>query len=459
MNRQDSVTPEQAVATDINEAVGKYRWTICALIFFATTINYLDRAVISLLKTNLEQEFAWTETDYSNIVIAFQLSYAIGMIFVGRFIDKVGTKLGYAISLIVWSLAAIGHAAVRSTFGFIIARAALGVSEAGNFPAAIKTTAEWFPKRERALATGIFNSGSNVGAILAPLTVPFIAATWGWQWAFIITGAIGFIWLIFWFIFYEVPAKQKRLSKKEYDYIHSDLDEIETTPLTTPDLTANIEPEKEKNISWFRLLAFNQTWAFVIGKFLTDPVWWFYLFWLPAFLTAEYGVTGTGIALPVALVYTMSTVGSIAGGYLPLHFIKKNWPVFRARKTSMLIYAFFVIPVIFAQYLGEINMWLAVIIIGLAASAHQAWSANIFTTVSDMFPKRTVASVTGIGGMAGGIGGILIARLAGKLFDHYKGLGEIETGYYIMFFICGSAYLIAWVIMHFLVPKMKPIQL
>jgi MFS transporter, ACS family, hexuronate transporter len=359
----------------------------------------------------------------------------------------------------MWSLAAIGHAAVRSTLGFVIARAALGVSEAGNFPAAIKTTAEWFPKRERALATGIFNSGSNVGAILAPLTVPFIAATWGWQWAFIITGAIGFIWLIFWFIFYEVPAKQKRLSQKEYDYIHSDLDEVETTPLTTPDITANIEPEKEKSISWFRLLAFNQTWAFVIGKFLTDPIWWFYLFWLPAFLTAEYGISGTGVALPVALVYTMATVGSIAGGWLPLHFIRKNWPVFRARKTSMLIYAFFVVPVIFAQLLGSINMWLAVIIIGLAASAHQAWSANIFTTVSDMFPKRTVASVTGIGGMAGGIGGILIARLAGKLFDHYKALDQIETGYYIMFFICGSAYLLAWMIMHFLVPKLKPIKL
>jgi MFS transporter, ACS family, hexuronate transporter len=459
MNKQDTVKPEQAIAVNVNEAVGKYRWTICALIFFATTINYLDRAVISLLKTNLEQEFAWTETDYSNIVIAFQLSYAIGMIFVGRFIDKVGTKIGYAVSLILWSLAAIGHAAVRSTLGFVIARAALGVSEAGNFPAAIKTTAEWFPKRERALATGIFNSGSNVGAILAPLTVPFIAATWGWQWAFIITGAIGFIWLIFWFIFYEVPAKQKRLSQKEYDYIHSDLDEVETTPLTTPDITANIEPEKEKSISWFRLLAFNQTWAFVIGKFLTDPIWWFYLFWLPAFLTAEYGISGTGVALPVALVYTMATVGSIAGGWLPLHFIRKNWPVFRARKTSMLIYAFFVVPVIFAQLLGSINMWLAVIIIGLAASAHQAWSANIFTTVSDMFPKRTVASVTGIGGMAGGIGGILIARLAGKLFDHYKALDQIETGYYIMFFICGSAYLLAWMIMHFLVPKLKPIKL
>jgi ACS family hexuronate transporter-like MFS transporter len=414
--------------------------------------------VISLLKNKLEIEFEWSETDYSNIVIAFQLSYAIGMLFVGRLIDKLGTKLGYAISLIAWSIAAIGHAFVKSTAGFIVARAALGVSESGNFPAAIKTTAEWFPKKERALATGIFNSGSNIGAILAPLTVPFIAEKWGWQWAFIITGAIGLIWLIFWFAIYEIPSRHKKLKKAEYDFIHSDQDEIQTTPLTTPDLLANVEGEPKRD-SWFKLLGFKQTWAFVIGKFLTDPIWWFYLFWLPAFLKAEYGIQGTDVALPVALVYTMATVGSIGGGWLPLYFIKRGWPVFRARKTSMLIYAFCVVPVIFAQLAGNTNMWFAVILIGLAASAHQAWSANIFTTVSDMFPKRTVASVTGIGGMAGGIGGILLARMAGKLFDHYKALGEIETGYYIMFFVCGSAYLIAWVIMHFLVPRMKPIDL
>jgi MFS transporter, ACS family, hexuronate transporter len=442
----------------VNEKIGSYRWTICSLIFFATTINYLDRAVISLLKTTLEKEFSWTESDYSGIVIAFQLSYAIGMIGVGRFIDKVGTKIGYAVSILAWSLAAIGHALVKSTMGFVIARAALGVSEAGNFPAAIKTTAEWFPKKERAFATGLFNSGSNIGAILAPLTVPFIAEKWGWQWAFIITGAIGFIWLIFWFVVYEVPQKHKRLSKAEFNYIHSDKDEQPETSLTTPDLTTNVEPLKQKSISWFRLLEFKQTWAFVIGKFLTDPIWWFYLFWLPAFLKAEYNVTGTDVALPVALVYTMATFGSIGGGFLPMYFIKQGWPVFKARKTSMLIYAFCVVPVVFSQLLGHTNMWLAVIIIGLAASAHQAWSANIFTTVSDMFPKRTVASVTGIGGMAGGLGGILIAWLAGKLFDHYKALGTIETGYYIMFFICGSAYLTAWLIMHFLVPKMKRID-
>jgi ACS family hexuronate transporter-like MFS transporter len=432
------------------EKVGKYRWTICALIFFATTINYLDRAVISLLKSDLTKEFNWSETDYSNLVIAFQLSYALGMLAVGRFIDKIGTKLGYALSLITWSMAAIGHAFVRSTFGFFIARSALGITEAGNFPAAIKTTAEWFPKKERAFATGIFNSGSNIGAIIAPLTVPWIALHLGWRWAFVITGSVGLVWLIFWFFLYEIPAKHKRLSKAEYDYIHSDMDE--------PTVAADAEGIVQR-VSWFRLLGYKQTWAFVLGKFLTDPVWWFYLFWLPAFLKAQYGLTGTAVALPVALVYTMSSVGSIGGGWLPLFLINKGWPVFRARKTSMLIYAFCVLPVVFAQWLGSYNMWLAVIIIGFAAAAHQAWSANIFTTTSDMFPKVTVASVTGIGGMAGALGGILIAFVAGKLFDYYKALGSIETGYYIMFIICGLAYLIAWLIMHLLVPRLKKIQL
>ncbi|KAA9038071.1 MFS transporter [Ginsengibacter hankyongi] len=426
--------------------MGKYRWTICALLFFATTINYLDRQVISLLKPYLEVQFKWTESDYSYIVMAFQLSYALGMIFVGRFIDKVGTKLGYALSTLAWSLAAMGHALAQSTLGFGIARSALGISEAGNFPAAIKTVSEWFPKKERAYATGIFNSGSNIGAIVAPLTVPWIAEKMGWDWAFILTGAVGFIWLILWIFIYEIPAKNKRLSKEEFAYINSDLDE----PVDTQ--------EKPPRTSWFKLLGFRQAWAFVIGKFLTDPIWWFYLFWLPAFLDAQYGVTGTAIGLPIALVYTMTTFGSIFGGWLPMYFIRKGWPVFKARKTSMLIYAFCVVPVIFAQWLGSLNMWLAVFIIGFAASAHQAWSANIFTTVSDMFPKKTVASVTGLGGMSGSVGGILIAWLAGILFDKYKLLGNIETGYYIMFFICGFAYLIAWVVMHLLVPKMKMVD-
>ena len=429
--------------------MGRYRWTICSLLFFATTINYLDRQVISLLKPYLEIKFKWTEGDYSHIVMAFQVSYGVGMIFIGRFIDRVGTKLGYAVSTLAWSLAAIGHALAQSTFGFGIARAALGISEAGNFPAAIKTVSEWFPKKERAYATGIFNSGTNIGAIIAPLTVPWIAVKLGWQWAFILTGAVGFIWIILWVFIYEIPAKNKRLLKEEFDYINSDGDEYVEQASAT---------DKAKKVPWFRLLGFRQTWAYVIGKFLTDPIWWFYLFWLPAFLKAQYNVSDTDYALSVALVYTIATFGSIGGGWLPLYLIRKGWPVFRARKTSMLIYAFCVVPVVFAQWLGSLNMWLAVFIIGFAASAHQAWSANIFTTVSDMFPKKTVASVTGLGGMSGSVGGILIAWLAGMLFDKYKLLGKIETGYYIMFFICGFAYLVAWLIMHLLVPKMKMVN-
>ena len=437
------IQPEQ------NGTIGKYRWTICALVFFATTINYLDRSVISLLKSELEKTFSWSESDYSNIVIAFQFSYAIGLLLAGRFIDWIGTKLGYALSLVMWSLAAIGHALVNSTLGFIIARSALGLSEAGNFPAAIKTVAEWFPKKERAFATGIFNSGAAIGAIAAPLTVPFIAKSLGWKWAFIITGAVGLIWLIFWFLTYESPSKHKKLGKAEYDYIHSDADEISSTD----------NNEVKIKISWLKLLQFKQTWAFVFGKFLTDPVWWFYLFWLPAFLKAQYHLDGTATALPVALVYIISTFGSVFGGWLPMNFIKKGWPVYRSRKTSMLIYAACALPVVFAQYLGSINMWMAIIIIGFAAAAHQAWSANIFTTASDMFPKKAVASVTGIGGMAGALGGMLIAKLAGLMFDHFKALGKIETGYYIMFIICGFAYLLAWIIMHLLAPRMKRVDL
>lgn len=431
----------------MNKNMSKYRWTICGLVFFATTINYLDRAVISLLKGPLEQEFNWTETDYSNIVIAFQLSYAVGLLLMGPLVDKIGTKLGYALAIIGWSFAAGGHALVTSTFGFIMARAALGITEAGNFPAAIKTVAEWFPKKERALATGIFNSGANVGAILAPLTVPYIAAVWGWQWAFILTGATGLIWLFFWFRGYGTPSTHPKVNAEELAHINSDAG--------TADEPASDQPK----LKWTSLLGFRQTWAFVLGKFLTDPIWWFYLFWLPSFLKAQYQMNDTEIAIPVALVYLMSTVGSIAGGWIPLQFIKAGWPVFRSRKTSMLIYALGALPVMMAQWMGGINLWLAVVIIGVAAAAHQAWSANIFTTVSDMFPKSSVASVTGLGGMAGAIGGMLIARVAGLLFDHYKALGEIESGYFIMFLICSVAYLLAWLVMHFLVPKMKEIKL
>lgn len=432
------------------QTIGKYRWTICALIFFATTINYLDRAVISLLKPYIAVAFGWDKVqevaNYANIEIAFKLAYAIGMIFAGRFIDRMGTKIGYALATALWSVAAVVHAFATGTGGFAAARVFLGVTEAGNFPAAIKATAEWFPKKERALATGIFNSGSNIGAIIAPLSVPFIAEKLGWQWAFIITGAIGFIWLILWFIYYEVPSKQQKLSKEEFEYIHSDIDEQPTT--------------HTESVSWFRLLQFRQTWAFATGKFLTDPIWWFYLFWLPDFLNKQYQLKGTDVAWPVAIVYIISSIGSVGGGYLPMRFINSGWPVFKARKTSMLIYALCVLPIVFAQLLGSINMWLAVLVIGLAAAAHQAWSANIFTTVSDMFPKHATASVTGIGGMFGGLGGILLSLLAQKkMFVYYESINQIQTGYYIMFFICAAAYLLGWLIMHLLVPKMKKIEL
>jgi ACS family hexuronate transporter-like MFS transporter len=433
----------------VNQSIGKFRWTICSLVFFATTINYLDRAVISLLKSDLSKEFSWNDGDYANIEIAFKLAYAFGMLGAGRLIDKLGTKIGYFIATLFWSIAAVSHALVQSTLGFIVVRSALGLTEAGNFPAAIKTVAEWFPQKERAFATGIFNSGTNIGAIVAPLTVPFIATEWGWKWAFISTGSIGIIWLILWFVVYEIPLRHKRLSKSEFDYIHSDVDHYASAYTSKP----------EQKISWLKLLGYKQTWAFVLGKFLTDPIWWFYLFWLPDFLESEYGLKGTAVALPVAAVYMISTFGSVGGGWLPLKLITRGWTVFKARKTSMLIYAFVVMPIVFAQILGGINMWLAVFTIGLATSAHQAWSANIFTTVSDMFPKRAIGSVTGMGGMAGGLGGIFLSLLVQKnMFVYYRSIGQIETAYYIMFGICGSAYLVAWLVMHFLVPRMERIK-
>jgi MFS transporter, ACS family, hexuronate transporter len=435
-------------AFNVQKTIGKYRWTICGLIFFATTINYLDRQVISLLKSVLSEELHWNDADYADIEIAFKFFYAFGMLGAGHIIDKLGSKIGYAVSTGLWSVAAVCHAFASSVLGFAVVRSFLGLTESGNFPAAIKATAEWFPKKERALATGIFNSGSNLGAIIAPLTVPFIAVAWGWKWAFILTGVLGFIWLILWFIFYDVPAKEKRLSVQEFNYIHSD----------------NDEPAKEEikgaRISWAKLLSYKQTWAFAIGKFLTDPVWWFYLFWLPDFLESQYHLTITQIAVPVAVVYMLSTIGSVGGGWLPLAMIRRGAPVFRARKISMLIFAFLVVPILFAQVAGSVNMWLAVLIIGLAAAAHQAWSANIFTTVSDMFPKSATASVTGIGGMFGGVGGILLSLLVQKnMFVYYRSIGQINTAYYIMFAICAGAYLLAWVIMQLLVPKMKPLDL
>ena len=426
-----------------------YRWTVCALVFFATTINYLDRQVISLLKPILEKEFDWSESDYSNIVAAFQLAYAFGMLGVGSVIDKIGSKLGYAISLVLWSIASIMHAFANSTFGFGVARAFLGVTEAGNFPAAIKVVAEWFPKKERAFATGIFNSGTNIGAVIAPLIVPWLALTYSWQMAFIATGAVGFVWLIFWFLLYRAPSKHKLVNAAELEHIQSDVDFEKADGSNS-----------EEDIPWSKLLTYKQTWAFAVGKFLSDGVWWFFLFWLPAFLISEYKLVGMEISFPVAVVYMMAGVGSVAGGWLPMWFTNtKGWDMVRSRKTSMLIYAVFPILVMFSQAAGSYNMWYAVFIIGVAMAAHQAWSANILTTVSDMFPKKSIGAVIGIGGMVGGFGSITVAKTAGALLDYYKAQNDVQTGYYILFLFCGTAYLIAWFLMfRVLAPKMTPIH-
>jgi MFS transporter, ACS family, hexuronate transporter len=429
------------------QKVGNYRWVICGLLFFATTINYVDRAVISLVKEYLDEEFKWSKNDYANITIAFQAAYALAMLFAGRLIDWLGTKTGYALALITWSFAAMAHFFIKTNLGFIFARIGLGVTESGNFPAAIKTVSEWFPKKERSFATGIFNAGTNVGAIIAPLSVPFIAYNYGWRLTFLFVGAAGLIWLIFWYLFYEIPTKQKRLSQAEFDFIHSDIDE------------QNTNQDQLVKPNWTKLLQFKQTWAFALGKFLTDGVWWFYLFWLPDFLKEQYGLTKTDLAFPTAMVFIIATVGSVFGGWLPGWLMSREWEAYRARKSAMFVYAACALPVVISQWMGSFNMWLAVLMIGFAASAHQAWSANLFTTVSDMFPKVSVGSVTGIGGMLGGIGGILVSKGAGLLFDYYKALGHIQTGYYIVFFYCGLAYLTAWALMHVLVPKMQRIQL
>ncbi len=453
----------------MDKKIGKYRWTICALLFFATTINYLDRQVLSLLSGKLEEEFHWSNTDYANITAAFQFIYAISMLFAGRLIDKLGTKWGYALAIIIWSCGAILHAkaipiggALVSMFevvgitglsisvvGFIFSRAILGFGESGNFPAAIKATAEYFPKKERSFATGIFNSGANVGAILAPATVPYIAKIWGWETAFLIIGGAGFLWLIFWFIFYEKPEEQKRLHKNELEYILLDTDEKIIVPSES-----EIEAKK---VSWFKLLGYKQTWAFTFGKFMTDGVWWFFLFWLPSFLKAQYGMEGTTIAFPLFVLYSMTMIGSIGGGWFPAYFLKKGYNAYEGRMKAMMIIGLFPLVILLAEPLGHYTYWIPLVLIGIGASAHQAWSANIFTTVSDMFPKKAIGSIIGIGGMAGGIGGVIVSKTGGALFDHYKALGHIETGYIIMFTYCAIAYIIAWVVMKALVPKFAPI--
>jgi ACS family hexuronate transporter-like MFS transporter len=418
------------------------RWTVVALLFFATTINYIDRQVLGLLKPALEKDLHWSETDYGNVVMAFSAAYALGLLFFGKFVDIIGTKIGYTVSVVIWSIAAMAHAMAGTTMGFSVARGLLGLGESGNFPAAIKAVAEWFPKKERSFATGVFNSGTNIGAVVAPLMVPLVLGLWGWQMAFLITGALGFIWLIFWWRMYEIPFRHARISAAELAYIHAD----------QPVISVTSEP-----VSWLRLLKVRQIWAYIFGKLFTDPVWWFFLYWIPSYFASTFQLDLKKPSLELAVIYTATTIGSVGGGYLPAWLYKKGWPLFKARKTSMLFFALLVTPVMLAQYVT--NIWTAVFLISLAASAHQAWSANMFTTASDMFPQKAVSSVVGIGGMAGSVGGILFPLLVGRLLDAYKAAGDITAGYNLLFMGCSCTYLVAWGLMHVFAPRLEQVEI
>lgn len=422
-----------------------YRWLIVALLFFATTINYLDRQIIGLLKPILEREFDWTETDFAHIVMAFTAAYALGLISFGWLIDKIGTRVGYAITIVFWSVAGMLHALARSAVGFGLARIGLGLGEAGNYPAAMKTVAEWFPKKERALATGLFNAGTSLGVVVALLVVPLILTYYGWQEVFWITGAFGFVWLILWLIFYQVPVRQKRLTTHEFDYITSGQD---------------VEKDKEKVIHavrWQKLFLFPQTWAMITGKALIDPIYWFFLFWLPSFFSSAFSLDLKRPSLELMIIYAATTIGSIGGGYISSLLIKKGWPVLKARKTVLIIFAFLEVSIIMAQFAKE--AWVAVALISLAVAAHQAWATNVFTMASDMFPTEAVSSVVGIAGMAGAIGGILFPILIGSLLDTYKAAGNLTAGYNVIFTLCGFTYLVAWTIMHLLTRKSEKVSL
>ena len=419
--------------------IGNYRWFIAFLLFAATTINYIDRQIFGLLKPELERVFSWTETDYSRIVMAFTACYALGQLIYGKIIDRIGTKLGYTISVSVWSIAAMLHALVRSTLGFGMARALLGLGESGNYPGGVKASAEWFPKKERATAIGILDSGSNIGACVGPILVPWLLAIYGWKPAFIITGSLGLLWLVVWRIFYSIPTKQKRLSQAELAYIQADQDE-------------ELSGENKGAVSWGRLLALKQTWVFIVGKFFTDPIWFFFLFWLPSYFTTSFRLDFKKPSLPLVIVYAGTMLGSIGGGYLSSWLIKKGWPVYKARKAALLISAFCVLSIIATRFVND--MWVVVALISLSVAANQAWSANIFAIVPDMFPKRAVSSVVGLGGMAGAIGSVLFPLFIGFILDFYKATGKIVAGYNIIFLVCGTSFLVAWVLIHFILPKM-----
>ena len=412
--------------------VGRYRWVICALLFFATTINYMDRQVLGILAPTLQKEIGWSEADYGAIVSWFTLAYAFGYLFAGRLMDWVGTRIGFSISVVVWSISAMAHALAKSVGGFSIARFALGIGESGNFPASIKTVAEWFPVKERALATGIFNAGSNIGAVVTPIIVPVIALKWGWQAAFIATGLLGFIWLAFWIPLYRRPTEHPKVSQAELAHIQSD---VQDSPAA---------------VKLSKVLLRRETWAFAIGKFMTDPIWWFYLYWLPKFLDARYDIKLAKVAAPLIVIYLLADIGSVGGGWLSGFFIKRGWSVNAARKVTMLIAALLIVPTAFAPAMN--GLWASVLIVGLAAAAHQWWSANIFTLSSDMFPRQAVGTVVGIGGFAGAMGGVLFQRVTGMV------LQSNGNNYVPIFMICGSAYVTALLIIHLLVPRVERVS-
>jgi ACS family hexuronate transporter-like MFS transporter len=411
---------------------GHFRWVICGLLLFGVTKNYMDRQVLGVLKNTLQHDLGWSEIDYSNLVFAFQAAYALGMVVVGWLVDRLGTRLGYAVAMVFWSLASMGHAVSTSLSSFVAARSALGFWEAGVFPASIKTVANWFPRKERALATGIFNAGTSVGAMITPLVVPWITIRWGWRWAFVITGSLGFIWLIFWVLLYRQAEEHPRVSNGELEYIRSDLQET----------SAGIE--------WSKLLSIRQTWAYATGKFITDPIWWFYLFWVPDFLQRRHGLALMKIGVPIMMIYVIADVGSVAGGWLSSAMIRRGDSINFARKVTMLLCALSVVPIV-SVYRTE-NLWSAVLLIGMAAAGHQGFSANMFTLSSDLFPAQAVGSVVGIGGMAGAVGGMLIAKIVGYIL-------QWTGSYRIPFLMAGSAYLIALGAIHILTPRLEPARI
>ncbi|MGH9604404.1 MAG: MFS transporter [Terracidiphilus sp.] len=421
--------------SSLGERIGNVRWSICALLFAATTLNYMDRMVLGLLKPSIQHSIGMSEAGYGYVVVAFQIAYAVGMLVMGRFIDKVGTRIGYLVVMCIWSLSAWGHALANTVLEFGIARFCLGFGESGNFPVAIKTVAEWFPRKERSLSTGIFNSGTNLGAILAPVAVPWVVHMFhgNWHAGFLITGVFSTTWVVLWFFYYHKPAEHPKLRPAELNYIEEGM-------------TGSAKPATP----WLKLFKYRQAWAFVGGKFLTDPIWWFYLFWLPSFFTTKFHLGLSGLTVPLMIVYSAATVGSIFGGWLPAPFLKLGMPVTRARMAAMLVCAFAVVPIFLAAFAS--TEWTAIGLLSLATAAHQGWSANLFTTVSDMFPRSEVASVTGIGGTAGAIGGALIAAAAGLILQY------MHT-YAPLFYIAASAYLVAWVCIILLAPGLKKAEL